>query len=159
LEVWCFEIKYLVFLFFGSVASFFDSTVLFLYGGVLLFFLFLGGLSFESMGNFLLDRYSFVLVGLSFMVFLFCVLSSLSEMWGGNRWVRFVSYLGLMFLLLFVRFSTFRVVIFYVRFEFVFLIMFIFLLGWGYRPERFQASFYMVFYTLVVSFPFLVYLA
>jgi NADH-ubiquinone oxidoreductase chain 4 len=36
--------------------------------------------------------------------------------------------------------------------------MFIFLLGWGYRPERFQGSFYMVFYTLVVSFPFLVYL-
>lgn len=36
--------------------------------------------------------------------------------------------------------------------------MFIFLLGWGYSPERRQASLYMIFYTLVVSFPLLVYL-
>jgi len=48
--------------------------------------------------------------------------------------------------------------VFYVSFEFIFLVMFVFLLGWGYRPERRQASFYMVFYTLVVSFPFLVFL-
>jgi hypothetical protein len=36
--------------------------------------------------------------------------------------------------------------------------MFLFLLSWGYRPERLQASFYMVFYTLVVSFPFFLFL-
>jgi hypothetical protein len=36
--------------------------------------------------------------------------------------------------------------------------MFLFLLRWGYRPERLQASFYMVFYTIVVSFPFLLFL-
>jgi len=37
-------------------------------------------------------------------------------------------------------------------------VMFFFLIRWGYSPERVQASFYMVFYTLVVSFPFLVFL-
>jgi NADH-ubiquinone oxidoreductase chain 4 len=31
-------------------------------------------------------------------------------------------------------------------------------LGWGYRPERLNSSFYMVFYTLLVSFPFFVFL-
>jgi NADH-ubiquinone oxidoreductase chain 4 len=36
--------------------------------------------------------------------------------------------------------------------------MFVFLMSWGYSPERLEASFYMVFYTIVVSFPFLVYL-
>jgi NADH-ubiquinone oxidoreductase chain 4 len=36
--------------------------------------------------------------------------------------------------------------------------IFLFVLSWGYSPERLQASFYMVFYTVVVSFPFLVYL-
>jgi len=36
--------------------------------------------------------------------------------------------------------------------------MFIFLMSWGYSPERVEASFYMVFYTIVVSFPFLVYI-
>lgn len=35
--------------------------------------------------------------------------------------------------------------------------MFFFVLAWGYSPERLQASFYIVFYTIVVSFPFLVY--
>jgi hypothetical protein len=43
--------------------------------------------------------------------------------------VRFVGYLGSMFILLLVSFSTFRIVVFYVRFEFIFLVMFIFLLG------------------------------
>jgi len=47
---------------------------------------------------------------------------------------------------------------FYFCFEFIFLLMFLFLLSWGYSPERLQASFYMVFYTLVVSFPFLVFI-
>lgn len=65
--------------------------------------------------------------------------------------------LGLMNFLLLVGLSFFRYVVFYLTFEFIFIIMFVFLLGWGYRPERLQASFYIVFYTLVVSFPFLSY--
>jgi len=56
------------------------------------------------------------------------------------------------------RFSCLRCIVFYMSFEFLFLLMFIFLLNWGYRPERLQASFYIIFYTIVVSFPFLVYL-
>lgn len=36
--------------------------------------------------------------------------------------------------------------------------MFIFLVRWGYSLERIQASFYIIFYTLLVSFPFLVFL-
>jgi len=60
--------------------------------------------------------------------------------------------------LLFLRFSVSSLFIFYVSFEFLFLFMFVFLLGWGYRPERRQASLYMIFYTLVVSFPLLVYI-
>jgi len=38
------------------------------------------------------------------------------------------------------------------------MLMYIFVLVWGYSPERVQASFYIVFYTIVVSFPFLVFL-
>jgi len=37
------------------------------------------------------------------------------------------------------------------------MLIFIFLLVWGYSLERVQASFYMVFYTIVVSFPFLIF--
>jgi len=44
---------------------------------------------------------------------------------------------------------------FYLTFEIVFFVFFILLLIWSYRPERFQASYYILFYTLFVTFPFL----
>jgi len=44
---------------------------------------------------------------------------------------------------------------FYLIFEIVFFVFFILLLIWSYRPERFQASYYILFYTLFVTFPFL----
>jgi len=70
----------------------------------------------------------------------------------------FFVYIGVMMIFLFVRFSRLSFLVFYISFEFVFVLMFVFVLGWGYRIERLQASFYMIFYTLVVSFPFLIYL-
>lgn len=44
---------------------------------------------------------------------------------------------------------------FYLTFEIVFFVFFALLLVWSYRPERFQASYYILFYTLFVTFPFL----
>src|SRR6266571_2709085 len=70
----------------------------------------------------------------------------------------FCVFLGFIFLFCVFRFSCFDFFVFYFSFEFIFLLMFFFVAGWGYRLERVQASFYMVFYTLVVSFPFLIYL-
>nr|SPC34976.1 NADH dehydrogenase subunit 4 [Paraleius leontonychus] len=66
--------------------------------------------------------------------------------------------MGMMFSFLLISFSCFSLLVFYFSFEFLFLLMFFFLLSWGYSPERLQASFYMIFYTIVVSFPFLVYI-
>lgn len=45
---------------------------------------------------------------------------------------------------------------FYVLFEFVFMLIFFYLLGWGYNIERVQSSFYILFYTMVFSLPFFV---
>lgn len=47
---------------------------------------------------------------------------------------------------------------FYIAFEFVFFLLFFYISGWGYRVRRLRASFYMVFFTVVVSLPFLVFL-
>ena len=66
--------------------------------------------------------------------------------------------LWILFFFLFLRFSCFNVYVFYFCFEVVFIFIFLFLLNWGYSFERVQASFYIVFYTLFVSFPFLVFL-
>jgi hypothetical protein len=113
-----------------------------------------GGFSFS--GFMFFDRLSFLLVFLRVLIFLFCYFSSLSDYWASNHFGAFGLMLGRMLLLLLIRFSCFRVILFYMSFEFMFSLMFIYLLSWGYSPERLQASFYMVFYTLVVSFPFLI---
>jgi NADH:ubiquinone oxidoreductase subunit 4 (subunit M) len=59
---------------------------------------------------------------------------------------------------LFVSFSSRRFLLFYFFFEVTFLVLYLYVCGWGYREDRLLASFYMIFYTLVVSFPFLLYL-
>lgn len=104
------------------------------------------------------DSLSFFLLFLSFVVFFCCFLSGLSDFWGVRGFVSFFCFVVFIFFFLLVSFLSVRVLFFYVTFEFVFVLLFFFLLGWGYSPERLQASFYMIFYTLVVSFPFLVYL-
>jgi len=70
----------------------------------------------------------------------------------------FFFFLFSFFFLLFLSFTFFNILFFYFSFELIFIFMFLFVLSWGYSPERLQASFYIVFYTIVVSFPFLVFL-
>lgn len=143
---------------FGRFLRFFDFSYPLYLGRVLLLILFFDCLSFCFGGFFSFDGLSFVLVFLRVWIYILSVYSSIREFWFSNYYGRFLFYLGGIFFFLVLRFSCLNFILFYVSFEFIFLIMFIFLLGWGYRPERRQASFYMVFYTLLVSFPFLVFL-
>lgn len=144
--------------FFGRIFGFFDFSFPILFGVFFVIFCFFEGLSFFCSGYFHLDGLSFVLLGLSIWIYLLSVYSSLGDCWVGGGFGSFSFYLGIIFFFLFLCFSSLNFFLFYVSFEFIFVVMFVFLLGWGYRPERRQASFYMVFYTLLVSFPFLVYL-
>nr|YP_009306848.1 NADH dehydrogenase subunit 4 [Histiostoma blomquisti]AOR08480.1 NADH dehydrogenase subunit 4 [Histiostoma blomquisti] len=84
-----------------------------------------------------------------------------------SLWIFFISFfsmelsfLGLFlfcFMLFFIIFSFLSIsfFLFYVSFELVFLFLFFYLLSLGSSLERIQASFYMFFYTLFFSFPFL----
>lgn len=137
--------------------SFFDFSWIFLLVTFSLIFLFLDCLGFFCSGCFFSDGLSFVLFGLSIWIYFLSALSRVSEVWSNNSLGSFLFYLGLIYFFLFLCFFCVNFVLFYVSFEFIFVLMFIFLLGWGYSPERRQASFYIVFYTLLVSFPFLVY--
>ena len=60
-----------------------------------------------------------------------------------------------MIILILISFITASYLIFYISFEIVFIFIFFFLITWGVTPERLQASFYMFFYTLIFSLPFL----
>lgn len=97
------------------------------------------------------DYFSLLLIFVTMWVFLF----SFFSMGFSNK--NFL-LLWIIIFFLFYRFLTINYLFFYVFFEFVFIIIFIFLLGWGKTLERLQASFYMFFYTILFSLPFLVFL-
>lgn len=53
-------------------------------------------------------------------------------------------------------FSSSRLFVFYVFFEFSLIPITVMVLGWGYQPERLQARNYLVLYTVGASLPLLV---
>ena len=118
---------FLVLLGFGLFSFFYDYVFILIF---IAFFLVsltaIGGSMFSGFVFF--DSLSFVLMFLRVSVFLFCYFSSLSDYWASNHFGSFGLVLGLMFLLLFIRFSCFRVLLFYLSFEFLFFLMFIYLL-------------------------------
>lgn len=141
LGVVCLLSTFFVFLdyfFFNWVFLFMFFSIFFFYGG------FIDGYLYR-------DFFSLLLVFVTFWVFLFSFLSI------GFSSSNFILLWVMMFFLFF-SFFTVNYLFFYVFFEFVFIIMFIFLLGWGKTLERLQASFYMFFYTIVFSLPFLIFL-
>lgn len=106
---------------------------------------------------FFFDGVGGVFVLLTFFVVIVSVLSSVSDLSGGGGtfglFGLFFRVRAVVLCFCFIYYSLFG---FYFLFESVFLLFFLILVGWGYSPERLGASFYMLFYTLFVSFPFLV---
>lgn len=138
---------------FCLLSTFFVFLDFFLFNWTFVFilisvFLFYGG---YRDGFIYRDYFSLLLVFITFWVFLFSFLSI------GFSSSSFILLWVIMFFL-FCSFFTVNYLYFYVFFEFVFIMMFIFLLGWGKTLERVQASFYIFFYTMVFSLPFLVFL-
>jgi NADH-ubiquinone oxidoreductase chain 4 len=61
-----------------------------------------------------------------------------------------------MLFFLYVTFYRLRVINFYIFFEASLIPIFLIIIGWGYQPERLQASLYILFYTLFASLPLLI---
>lgn len=70
--------------------------------------------------------------------------------------VLFVRVLYSLMITLFLAFSLTSFFSFYLAFEFSLLPTLVLILGWGYQPERLQAGFYFIIYTLTASLPLLV---
>nr|YP_009051474.1 NADH dehydrogenase subunit 4 [Psoroptes ovis]AIH15207.1 NADH dehydrogenase subunit 4 [Psoroptes ovis] len=106
---------------------------------------------FMSYGFLGFDFFSVFLIFISIWVFYYCCSCILNDL-------KSLYYLLLMFVFLILSFSFDNYFLFYVFFELVFLLMFVFLLSWGKTQERLQASFYMFFYTLIFSLPFFIFM-
>ena len=72
-----------------------------------------------------------------------------------NYFEIFTVWTLIMLFLLMQSFSTSNFLIFYILFEATLIPIFLLIIGWGYQPERVQASLYLLFYTLLASLPLL----
>jgi len=67
----------------------------------------------------------------------------------------FILIILFLLIILVLTFSSLNLFIFYLFFERRLIPTFFLILGWGYQPERLQAGYYLLFYTLLASLPLL----
>lgn len=103
-------------------------------------------------GNFGIDYYSIWLLILRLWIIglIYICLSS-----GEN--IKIINFLILLLLLL-IFFLSLDLILFYFLFEVRLIPTFLIIIYWGRNPERLRASFYLIIYILLISFPLLVYI-
>uniref|UniRef100_UPI0030FF1551 NADH dehydrogenase subunit 4 n=1 Tax=Amblyomma limbatum TaxID=591489 RepID=UPI0030FF1551 len=107
---------------------------------------------FESITEMMeLDLLSSILILLSIWITFLMLLASLNNKISFNKF--FMFYVILMLLLLEMCFSMINLLAFYFFFESSLFPMVMIIFGWGNQPERVQAGYYMLMYTIFGSFP------
>nr|AHF21739.1 NADH dehydrogenase subunit 4 [Apatania sp. YW-2014] len=101
------------------------------------------------------DIISYFLILLSIWVSGLMILSSLKVYMKNFYNSMFLFNISFLLLMLICTFSTTNLFMFYLFFESSLIPVLLLILGWGVQPERIQAGFYLLFYTLFVSLPML----
>nr|ACJ69607.1 NADH dehydrogenase subunit 4 [Schlettererius cinctipes] len=102
-----------------------------------------------------IDKYSFGLIMLSMWIFGLSFLASLKVYKMKVYLKMFLMFIYLNFYSLVLCFCSMNMFMFYFFFEMSLILTMFLLMGWGFQPERIQASMYMLFYTLFGSLPLL----
>nr|BCW91333.1 NADH dehydrogenase subunit 4 [Amblyomma sp.] len=106
------------------------------------------------MSQFNMDLMSVLLVILTIWItFLMFLASNFNKICNNKS---FLFYVNLMMFLLIICFSVTNLLAFYFFFESVLFPIIMIIFGWGNQPERLQAGFYMLMYTIFGSFPMFV---
>nr|APX39239.1 NADH dehydrogenase subunit 4 [Hypocassida subferruginea] len=116
------------------------------------FFSFFSLLSF----SFGVDGLSYYMIILSVWISSLMILAS-TKIYFSNNYYKVFSFM-VMFLLfcLIITFSSLNLFIFYIFFEVSLVPLLMIIIGWGYQPERLLAGVYLIFYTLLFSFPMMI---
>lgn len=125
----------------------------------IIFFFFLSILLYFSNFNIIssffgIDLIRLILILLTIWVSFLIILARVTNKVRENK--NFIFYLTLILRLLIFCFSVTNLLFFYFLFESVLFPIIIIIFGWGSQPERLQAGFYMLIYTLFGSLPLLV---
>nr|UVV36457.1 NADH dehydrogenase subunit 4 [Nogodinidae sp.] len=151
-------LKFIMYLFFLTPICILGSFDLYIYLMFFLFFFFF----FFFFGSDFFCNISYIF-GVDNISFLFCCLSiwivllMIYSMFGYKNSYSFYFLIFIVFLIimLFCVFTVFDFFHFYFFFEGSLIPVFLIIFGWGYQPERLMAGFFLIFYTLFASFPFL----
>nr|YP_004733180.1 NADH dehydrogenase subunit 4 [Abidama producta]ACT36226.1 NADH dehydrogenase subunit 4 [Abidama producta] len=147
------------FFFFFLIPLFFDFWLVpsLLFISCFLMFLINYDFDFFSLGYFLgLDLVSLGLIILSFWIGSLMIMSSSSVKYFNNYSNSFILMVLFLMIFLFMSFSVMNLLMFYFFFESSLIPTLILIFGWGYQPERLNAGYYLLFYTLLASLPLLV---
>nr|QVJ97806.1 NADH dehydrogenase subunit 4 [Rhipicephalus microplus] len=136
---------------------FMNSYQIMIYLMILMTLLLLKGLVNNAeliMNFFYFDLMSFSMISLTvWITFLMLMASRLNNLFQNKI---FTFYILMMMNLLFFCFSFNNFMMFYLFFESVLFPIILMIMGWGSQPERVQAGFYMLMYTIFGSLPLLV---
>nr|YP_009681596.1 NADH dehydrogenase subunit 4 [Dicyrtomina saundersi]QDO72017.1 NADH dehydrogenase subunit 4 [Dicyrtomina saundersi] len=102
-----------------------------------------------------IDIISFSLIFLSFWLTILMVFSSYMVIYNKTSSNFYLFLIFLLMVVLILSFSFSSSLLFYFFFEFSLIPTLLMIMGWGYQPERLQASIYFLFYTLFGSLPLL----
>nr|YP_010531198.1 NADH dehydrogenase subunit 4 [Hypsathalia przewalskyi]UXW93433.1 NADH dehydrogenase subunit 4 [Hypsathalia przewalskyi] len=121
-------------------------------------FMFMGSYSYEwsQMSSFFgCDLMSFGLILLTFWIIFLMFLASQKVYMMNQFKTYFMMVNFLLIIFLFLTFSSMNLFSFYLFFECSLIPILWLILGWGFQFDRVQAAFYLFFYTLFASLPFL----
>nr|QNV11608.1 NADH dehydrogenase subunit 4 [Potamophylax cingulatus] len=114
-----------------------------------------GYLTFNLSYIFSCDIISYFLILLSVWVSGLMIMASFSVNLKNFHVSLFIFNISFLLFMLICTFSTLNLFMFYLFFEGSLVPVLLLILGWGAQPERIQAGFYLLFYTMVVSLPLL----
>nr|AML26734.1 NADH dehydrogenase subunit 4 [Histeridae sp. BMNH 1274741] len=102
------------------------------------------------------DPLSYMMILLSAWVCCLMLMASMKVKFYNSFPSLFLFNVLILFLSLYLAFSSLSVLLFYIFFEMSLIPTLLLVLGWGYQPERLQAGVYLLFYTLLGSLPMMV---
>lgn len=103
-----------------------------------------------------IDLLSYGLILLSFWICSLIIISRERVINFKNNEFFFIFNILFLLIILYLSFSRLNLFYFYIFFEIRLIPTLFLILGWGYQPERLQAGFYLLFYTLFASLPLLI---
>lgn len=104
----------------------------------------------------ILDSLSAPLVSLSTWITALIIIARYKQLKNKNKHKILLFIILILLIILILTFRSHHILIFYIFFEASLIPTILLILGWGYQPERLQASIYLIIYTVIASLPLLI---